>query len=99
MRKPVRIRIHRPERDRMMFRLLRRISELTPSEAVRGTTVSPQTITNWRKPVKNGGTRYPQFTTMEIIARNNGLRFILTEDDGTATRTADAFLGAESHAG
>jgi hypothetical protein len=89
MKKSRRIRYHRPERDRMLFKLLHRISELTPTEAARGTSVSPQTITNWRKPVKAGGTRYPQFATMDLVARKNGLKFVLTEDD-TATQRAEA---------
>lgn len=47
-------------------------SGLTKREASRISGVSTSTFYNWRKPVKEGGTRSPQFCTVNAAARGCG---------------------------
>lgn len=70
-----RIRIHRPERDRALFTVLRLVRGKTDSEAVGNSGVSPQTMRKWRMTVDAGGTRFPQFFTMDRVLRANGYCF------------------------
>lgn len=71
------------EPDREIFRVLKLIKGLKPSEIVgdakrsNGKSVSPSTIANWRKPVSNGGTRYPQHDTLAAVARSAGYAYQL----------------------
>lgn len=73
------IRIHRPDRDRALFAVLRAIRGKSNAEAAKGSGVSAQTIAKWRLTVAAGGTRFPQFYTMNAVARANGLEFRLVE--------------------
>ncbi|MTV47250.1 hypothetical protein GM528_13050, partial [Streptococcus pneumoniae] len=50
-------RAHRPERDRMMFNVLRAIRGKSNSEVAQASGISAQTIAKWRAPVANGGTK------------------------------------------
>lgn len=83
--------VHRPERDRAMFQVLRAIRGMKPSEVSARSGISPATITNWRRPVANGGTRYPQFWTLNQVAKSCGLEFKLVDTTGetTAKRVAE----------
>lgn len=72
---------HRPERDRMVFAVLRAIKGKSPTEAVKGTYVSPSTVAKWRLRIEDGGTRYPQHHTMAAVARAAGLEFQLVPVD------------------
>lgn len=74
--------IHRPERDRAVFELLRAIKGLSAREVAEKAsygkgcgTVTKATIYNWRK-AKNG-TRYPRHLTMVAVARAVGLEYKL----------------------
>lgn len=64
-------------RDREVFELLRVIVDQKASVLARKAGVSVSTIAKWRKPVKEGGTRHPQFHTMQRVARAVGMRFQL----------------------
>jgi hypothetical protein len=81
MKKKMRV-IHRPERDRAIFKVMRALAGLSASQISRGAAqagsrISPTTIYNWRKPVENGGVRYPQFYTLNAAAGVAGLTFAL----------------------
>jgi len=73
--------IHRPERDRAVFELLRAIKGKTAREISERATygrglgnVTKATIYNWRK---TEGVRYPQHLTMVAVARAVGLEYKL----------------------
>ncbi len=73
--------VHDVARDNLTFKFLRYISGLSNSEAGRGTEagpnkrpVSPSTIRNPRRPVKDGGTRYPQARTLMRVLEAQGAR-------------------------
>ncbi len=84
-KRPVR---HDVPKDRLTFKFLRYIRDLKPSEAVRGTEkdnkearpVSPSTIRNLRKPVKDGGTRYPQARTLMRVLQAHGASLDIIQD-------------------
>lgn len=67
----------RPERDRMIFDVLRAIKDQSPREIARQTWVSPQTVRKWRLPLDKGGVRYPRHATLAAVARTAGLEFRL----------------------
>ena len=82
---------HRPERDRLVFEVLRAVKGMTPGELSRRAsygkgfgTVSASTIRNWRVPVASGGTRYPQAATLAAVGRAVGLelRFVRSNARG-----------------
>jgi DNA-binding phage protein len=64
-------------RDREVFELLRAIVDMKASTVARKSGVAASTIAKWRKPLKEGGTRHPQFHTMQKVARAVGMRFQL----------------------
>ena len=64
-------------RDREVFELLRAVREKTNKEVAEKAGISPSTIANWRRPVQQGGTRRPQFYTMQRVARAAGMAFKL----------------------
>ncbi len=73
--------IHRPERDRAVFELLRAIRGKSAKEISERATygkglgnVTKATIYNWRK---SEGVRYPQHLTMVAVARAVGLEYKL----------------------
>lgn len=70
-----RARIHRHERDRALFTVLRLVRGKTDAEAAGKSGVSPQTIHKWRLTVDAGGTRFPQFFTMDRVLRAHGYCF------------------------
>jgi hypothetical protein len=74
--------IHRPDRDRAIFELLRAIKGRTAKEIAEKASygkgcgnVTQATIYNWRK-AKNA-TRYPRHLTMVAVARAVGLEYKL----------------------
>ena len=67
----------RPERDRMVFDVLRAIRGQSPKEVAARTWVSPSTIRKWRLPLESGGVRYPRHATLAAVARTAGLEFRL----------------------
>jgi transcriptional regulator with XRE-family HTH domain len=74
----------------MIFAVLRAIRDKTPTEVAKKTFVSPSTIAKWRKPLSEGGTRYPQHATLAAVARDGGLEFqlvpIMKEEPNTKRR-------------
>lgn len=80
----------RPDRDQDIFKVLRAIRGLKPTDVASKTYVSAQTIRNWRKPVAQGGTRYPQHHTLRAVAAVAGLEFKLVEKESVATRNSRA---------
>lgn len=62
----------RPERDQMVFALLRLLRGKNHSQAVKGTYISPQTVANMRRPMSEGGTRYPRADTIRALAEAHG---------------------------
>lgn len=88
----------RPERDRALFAVLRAIKGLTNAEAAKGSGVSPQTIALWRRPVSVGGTKYPQFWTLNQVARAHGLEFKLVEMRETTSLQTERYSNKSSGA-
>lgn len=76
----------RPDRDRMVFEVLRAIKGKSAAEVARKTYVSPQTIRNWRKV---NGTRYPQAHTMAAVARVVGLELRLVRSNSLRNQLED----------
>lgn len=66
-------RIHRPERDRAIFEVLRAIKDMKTGQIARRTYVAASTINNWR----NNKTKYPQHHTLAAVARVAGLEYRL----------------------
>jgi len=64
-------------RDREVFDLLRAIRESSNREIAERAGISASTIANWRRPINEGGTRHPQFYTMQRVARAAGMAFQL----------------------
>lgn len=84
-------RVHRPERDRALFAVLRVIRGETPSTVGKRAGVSPATILNWRGEVRSGGTRFPQFYTLNRVAKAYGMEFKLQAvDDGSISASGYA---------
>ncbi len=75
-------------RDREVFQLLRAIYGQKNKDVARRAGSSPSTIAKWRKPVRDGGVRRPQFYTMQRVARAAGLQFKLMP--AVANRHADS---------
>lgn len=67
----------RPTRDQEIFAVLRAIRGMSPKDVSQKTYVSASTIRNWRRPVNQGGTRYPQHHTLAAVAKIAGLEFKL----------------------
>lgn len=80
-------RIHRPERDRAIFTVLRLVRGKTDAEVAGKSGVSPQTIRKWRLTTDAGGTRFPQFFTMDRVLRAHGYCF---QPQQLPERNADA---------
>lgn len=70
----------RPERDRLIFEVLRVIKGEKNSVAARG-AVSPSTIASWRRPLSAGGTRYPQALSLDRVLRAHGKKLGITENN------------------
>lgn len=83
-----RVRIHRPERDRAMFAVLRAIRGKSNAEVSHASGISAQTIANWRAPVASGGTKFPQFWTLQQVAKAHGMEFKLIESSDDQRRPA-----------
>lgn len=75
-------KIHRPDRDREIFRVLRAIRGRKSSEVASKTYVAASTIQNWR----TGKTKYPQHHTLAAVARTAGLKYELVEIDPAKDR-------------
>lgn len=93
-----RCRRHRPERDRMVFAVLRLIRGKSHKEAAGKSGVSPQTITKWRTPVASGGTRFPQFYTLDQVLRANGhcLKPVAIDESEPLVKS-ETLRGARAH--
>lgn len=87
--------LHRPERDRAIHAVLQHLRGLKPSEIANKSGVSAQTISNWRRPVAQGGVRYPQFYTLNLVAQAYGKEFRLC-DKGDSAHTRPASMNARS---
>lgn len=87
---------HRPERDRAIFSVLRAMRDRSPKDIAAKAGVSPQTIAKWKRPVAQGGTRYPQFWTLNRVANACGMEFRLCDKRESAhnSRAKDATLVA-----
>ena len=59
------------ERDRLTFETLRACRGESNKDAAGG-VVSPSTIANWRRPVRDGGTRFPQAITLNAVLHAHG---------------------------
>lgn len=92
------VRVHRPERDRAMFAVLRAIRGKSNAEAAAGSGISPQTIRLWRLTVEAGGTRFPQFYSLNQVAKAHGLEFKLVERNDDARPSSHASNGYEARA-
>lgn len=55
------------ERDRDVFDVLKVIRDFGAREVADKSGVSASTIYNWRRPLDEGGTRFPRFKTMQLI--------------------------------
>ena len=75
-------RAARPERDRVVFQVLRSIRGISNADVARASGISAQTVAKWRAPIASGGTRFPQFWTLNRVAKAHGLEFkLLPVDD------------------
>jgi transcriptional regulator with XRE-family HTH domain len=77
--------VHRPERDRNIFKILRAIKGMKSGDVANKTYVAQSTIQNWR----TGKTRYPQSHTLSAVAEVAGLKFDLVQIDAKE-RVSDA---------
>jgi transposase-like protein len=78
---------HRPEYDNAIHDVLHNLRDRSAAAIARDTWVSPSTINNWRKGYENGGTRYPQHTTLSAVARVAGLEFKLIRSNTLPFKT------------
>ena len=86
---------NRPERDRAIFAVLRSIRGVSHADVAKKAGVSAQTIAKWRRPVADGGTKYPQFYTLNQVARAYGKEFRLVDRDESRQRhDADHHINA-----
>lgn len=63
------------ERDRDVFDVLSVIKNYGAREVADRSGVSTSTVYNWRRPLEEGGTRYPRYHTMHTILRAFGHKF------------------------
>lgn len=68
----------RPDRDKMVFRILRLLRGQKTSEIARKSGLSPGTISKWR----TRRTRYPQHTSYEMALRAVNYRFEIVDENG-----------------
>lgn len=68
----------RPERDQMVFRILRLMRGITTTEMSRQSGLSSSTISKWR----TRRTRYPQHTSYEMALKALKYRFQIVDKDG-----------------
>jgi hypothetical protein len=81
---------HNVQKDRLTFKVLRLIKGLTPSEATEGTELTSETgrpianatVRNLRRPVKDGGTRYPRSTTLLRLCEAHGASIEVITKEG-----------------
>jgi len=71
---------HEPGRDRDIHKVLHAIADLTAPEIARaaekaGGSISATSIYNWRRPLKDGGVRYPQHEKLQAAAAAVGMTF------------------------
>lgn len=92
------VRLHRPERDRAIFAVLRSLRGMSNAEISAKSGVSAQTIAKWRAPVATGGTKYPQFITLQAVAKACGMEFRLVERNDDARPSAAHYNGTEARA-
>lgn len=68
----------RPEKDRMVFRVLRLLRGMKTAEAARKSGLSPSTISKWR----TRRTRYPQHQSYDMALKAVKCRFEIVDEDG-----------------
>lgn len=76
-------RAHKPERDRIIFQVLRAVRHLSAQEIAQKSGVSIGTIYNWR----NGATLYPRADTLAHVARIVGMKLELVPINKQAAAT------------
>ena len=82
--------VHRPERDRAIFAVLHHVRGIANAEVARRSGLSAQTIKNWRTPIAAGGTRFPQFYTLNRVAKAFGMEFKLVEREDRRDGKSDS---------
>ena len=85
-------RAHKPERDRIIFQILRAVRHLSAQEIAQKSGVSIGTIYNWR----NGTTLYPRINTLAAVARIAGLKFALVPIKKHAEHTTQPSVESET---
>ena len=70
------------KRHQTTFQLLRGIKGMSNAEVAKKTGLCAQTIKNLRMPVAAGGTLFPQFRTIDRLARFCRLELTLVERSG-----------------
>jgi hypothetical protein len=88
MRKARKKYINDPAKSRLTFGVLRLLAGKTPREAVEGTTtsdpngrsISPSTVRALRRPIKDGGTKYPRSSTLERLCEAHGCELSITKN-------------------
>lgn len=68
------------DRDVLIFEVLRLCRDASAEEIARKSNISSQTIRNWRKPLKNGGTRYPRAQSLNKVLLAFGYRLCVREE-------------------
>ncbi len=61
----------RGEKDRLVFEVLRSVRGLSNTEAA-GDAVAPGTIAAWRRPLRDGGTKYPRAISLNAVLHAHG---------------------------
>lgn len=54
---------------------------MRPGDLARATGMSPDTFRKWRKPPRDGGTRYPQHISLERALSAVGKKFTIVDED------------------
>jgi transcriptional regulator with XRE-family HTH domain len=85
-------RVHKPERDRIIFQVLRAVRHLSAQEISQKSGVSVGTIYNWR----NGTTLYPRVNTLASVARVAGMKLELVPIHEPATQTKRPSISSEA---
>lgn len=70
------------ERDRDVFDVLKVIRDYGAREVADKSGVSTGTVYKWRKPIDQGGTRFPRYHTMQLILTAFGHKFKVVKIGG-----------------
>lgn len=80
-KKPRKARGWRPDRDAAVFAVIHELRGQSPGDLARATGMSPATFRKWRKPPRDGGTRYPQHISLERALSAVGKKFTIVDKD------------------